>query len=124
MQRAVMCLIQPQHGAALRAAQLTTTALRSAASQCAAAIPLKHGTASRTGAGSGSACCCLQAPTEAVDNSIGYNKPRSFPCCLHVSQHTPLVDVWVVAFHAGVASAPIEPARNINHICNDRAAVG
>lgn len=59
-------------------------------------------------------------PTEAVDNSVGYNKPCSFPCGLHVSQHTPLVNVRVVSFHTGVTPAPIKPAGNIDHVCKVR----
>ena len=62
----------------------------------------------------------LRVPTEAVDNSISYNKPRSFPCCLHVSQHTPLINVRVVSFHTGVTSASIKPTGNIDHVCNVR----
>lgn len=62
----------------------------------------------------------LRVPTEAVDNSVRYNKPCSLPCGLHVSQHTPLVDVRVVSFHTGVTSAPIKPTRNIDHVCNVR----
>lgn len=62
----------------------------------------------------------LKIPTEAVDNSISYNKPCSFPCCLHVSQHTPLINVRVVSFHTGVTSASIKPTGNIDHVCNVR----
>lgn len=61
-----------------------------------------------------------QVPTEAIDNSVRYDEPRSFPCCLHVSQHTPLIDVGVVSLHAGVTSASIEPTGNVDHVCNVR----
>lgn len=62
----------------------------------------------------------LRVPTEAVDHSIGHHEPCSLPCCLHVPQHAPLVDVGVVALHAGVTAAPIEPPRDVDHVCSDR----
>lgn len=59
----------------------------------------------------------LRVPTQAVDDSIGHHQPRSLPGSLHVPQHAPLVDVGVVALHAGVAAAPVEPARHVDHVC-------
>lgn len=55
--------------------------------------------------------------TETVYQSTGHHQTSSFSSCLHISQHAPLVNVWVVSLHAGMTSAAIEAPGNIDHVC-------
>lgn len=55
--------------------------------------------------------------TQTVYEPTGHHQTSPFPSSLHVSQHAPLVDVWVVSLHAGMSSAAIKAPGDIDHIC-------
>lgn len=57
------------------------------------------------------------AHTETVYESTGHHQTSAFSSCLHVSQHAPLVNIRVISFHAGMASAAVEAPGNVDHVC-------
>lgn len=60
----------------------------------------------------------LRLPTKTIDNIISNHQSCSFSSCLHISQHTPLINVGIISFHTGVAPTSIKTSRNIDHVCN------
>lgn len=61
----------------------------------------------------------LWLPTQTVDNIVSNDQTSAFSSCLHISQHTPLINIGIVSLHTCVAPASIKTSRNIDHVCNN-----